>query len=769
MPATFVVKTSGPGSLEGIQVGPTDIVATVAAAHSAWGWIGGITGIQNLFQCVQNPSEEKKLQQLYKEIDLPPASCLVVAQNGVNAIPLQDNNVFGDSLSSKLIGLTICALGYNMKLDTAIRVFMSCLVDNLFQRRLSKLPGSKEALHALLVDNGQIILNAGAIHHLPEAFEQAIAALHMKSPRKPAEIAQYKTPTETLMVHGFLNWLTAGSTLPYWTRSAVVTRIAACLKTVGYSFDDIVLWDGCGERPTPSRSLILVTGGTHQTDQLMHEDLSDTGDLDLVSHYRWETVGALLWNAVKQPSNHVQESFQQDFESIDAAVSHCLDFRWAKMDQEQSQIQAFPVWKASASKSSHIAIRLATILFHESVDYVAVFYERIANEKYLEAAKTTMKPNRRGLDLSNKEIQRFQVISAAVCFAVLAQLAGRSFRNLQHSTMIDLSKMYGLNWLCSEVDTILTGDCTFSRVVTTVAAIHCAKPFPHVASGTLMSLRTMEFESSGESASSSELGNSYHTTNVIGWRSGRYAVLPELLFALEKPLTRSVLGLRCASEFIANIPTRQNGAVRSPLEEPHFNRSSDAFTEEVITEGYDIEAQQISAHDIRPIILGRPRLMEPDKPLYINLERQTAATNEAAVGLCGRLDGESLGFASITTALAVIANSMNNADGQPYHFCHPGEDHKTSSEAADVEKVFNMAPSAYFYRSPSKRTHCGTDQLQHPIYIQVARSTPWTVFLAGAHSFDRCVVFGCPGCAINTGSFNIVERREKPKYLIGYQ
>ena len=129
------------------------------------------------------------------------------------------------------------------------------------------------------------------------------------------------------MIQGFLKWLTTEPTAPYYTRSALVARLAACLKTVGYRLDDIVIWDGCGKRPMPYRSLILVTGGAHQTDRLMHERFTSTENIDLVSHYRWETVGAMLWNAVKQPSDHVQETFQQDFESIDAAVSHCLDFR----------------------------------------------------------------------------------------------------------------------------------------------------------------------------------------------------------------------------------------------------------------------------------------------------------------------------------------------------------------------------------------------------------------------------------------------------------
>lgn len=94
MPATFVVKTSGPGSLQQIQLGPADLVASIAAAHSAWGWIGGITGIQNLLKISHNPSEEKRLQQLFKEIELAPASCVILTQNGLVTIALAGDNGF---------------------------------------------------------------------------------------------------------------------------------------------------------------------------------------------------------------------------------------------------------------------------------------------------------------------------------------------------------------------------------------------------------------------------------------------------------------------------------------------------------------------------------------------------------------------------------------------------------------------------------------------------------------------------------------------------
>lgn len=94
------------------------------------------------------------------------------------------------------------------------------------------------------------------------------------------------------------------------------------------------------------------------------------------------------------------------------------------------------------------------------------------------------------------------------------------------------------------------------------------------------------------------------------------------------------------------------------------------------------------------------------------------------------------------------------------------------SEATDLlslDKMCNMVPSAYFYRSPSKITHFGNRDLQHHIYVQVARSTPWTVFLARMDSLNKRMVFGCSGCATNARLCTWDERAYKSQTLIGCQ
>src|SRR5947207_12989619 len=36
------------GGLQAVQVGAADVVSLISAAHSAWGWIGGLNGVKSI-------------------------------------------------------------------------------------------------------------------------------------------------------------------------------------------------------------------------------------------------------------------------------------------------------------------------------------------------------------------------------------------------------------------------------------------------------------------------------------------------------------------------------------------------------------------------------------------------------------------------------------------------------------------------------------------------------------------------------------------------
>lgn len=45
---TYVWKTQDGLTLEQVQVGPADLIATASAASTAWGWVGGLDGIKTV-------------------------------------------------------------------------------------------------------------------------------------------------------------------------------------------------------------------------------------------------------------------------------------------------------------------------------------------------------------------------------------------------------------------------------------------------------------------------------------------------------------------------------------------------------------------------------------------------------------------------------------------------------------------------------------------------------------------------------------------------
>ncbi|CZR63221.1 uncharacterized protein PAC_13118 [Phialocephala subalpina] len=717
--ATVVVSTPFAGSVQQVQVGPADLVATVTAAHAAWGWVGGLS-----------------------------------------------DEAFGGTLSSKLVGMTFCALAYTMKPRQAIDIFMDFFVDALFKKGLCNYPGSKEALHTFLIDNHQAILNDGAIHHLPEKFQDAISRFEVitgwrgKSPRDPRLVRHFRS-TEATLINGFLRWLVRDIRDPYYTRSAAVARIAACLRCVGYKIGETAIWDGIGQRPSLHRTLILVTGGASETDDLMDESIFQQRPCDLITHYRWNTAGAMLWNSLLQDCEYSHEMFQEDFDDINATLEKSLEFRWTYVDTGVEEIQAFPVWINPRPSSSPTATRIATIFFPESVDRISTLYQRVSNERYLKAALSRKGINAQDASIQSKELHRIQIIAASVCLAVLGKLGGSNFAAIQHSTTINLSYMANIRWLCGEVDAILTGGCVMSRVIKALAAIHCAVEFPE---------RTDWYN---EDFNAANTESNAADSQVVGWRNGRYAILPNLLFAMEKPLEKSILSLQCVDGFIANLPTRRNGALCCPIGLPGPIGFNADFIEEVVKqEGRDPEGQALAHDKIRPIILGPPRLECPDKPLYITLERPPYGSGDPEISICGRLEGESLGHVGIQDILITLALSWHDAEGQPYQACSPREGHEKPSQASDqlpARKVFNMAPSAY-YRYPGIIPRCKEDQEpRHHVYVQVSGDTPWTLFLAGQSSFLNRIVFGCPDCAVNAGANYISSTSNGLRTLIGYQ
>ena len=417
----------------------------------------------------------------------------------------------------------------------------------------------------------------------------------------------------------------------------------------------------------------------------------------------------------------------------------------------------FPIWvEEDEPKASRIAVKLATKFFSESVGRISTHYEKIAKQKYLDVVEPKNNLQRGKISKASPELQRFQTTTASICLAILTQLGGTDYHEIQHSTMIDLSGMDHLKWLCGKIDQILSGDgCGFSEVITALAAMHCAASFP-----------TNNFQNDDISTSDSTL---------VGWRNGKKAILPNLLFDMEAPLVKSALEIRCVDVYIANLPARRDGSIYCPDRLPGALQFSSEFVAQARSDIDDVESQSLALNDPEPIILGQPRLKNPDKPLYISLERPPYGSGEPEISLCGRIDGVSKGNVGIHHILNTLALSWSDEHGFPYNICKSGHQppNKTSTkDQLPAKQVFNM-PASLYCGDSGITPRCSSVQNpqapRHHVYVQVEGDTPWTIFLAGQSAIFNRVSFGCPECAVNTGANCISSVSNGLRTIIGYQ
>ena len=76
-----------------------------------------------------------------------------------------------------MLGLTLCALAYELKYNSAIELFMTYLAPGLLRQEVGLSDGLREALHTQLNDRIDSILNEGAARGLSDRFYGAISAL----------------------------------------------------------------------------------------------------------------------------------------------------------------------------------------------------------------------------------------------------------------------------------------------------------------------------------------------------------------------------------------------------------------------------------------------------------------------------------------------------------------------------------------------------------------------------------------------------------------
>ena len=730
--STWVFRTDS-GSLQQIQIGAADLVAAHSAATSAWGWVGGFAGIRHILANVHNPFSNSTITNVFSCLGFRPSLCQILTFQGV--VYLQDgytDDAFGGDLRTQFLGLTICALAHECGAAQAIHVFMQCLAPALFLQASKGIPGMREALYTQLNDSSKVILNEGATRGLPKQFIQAIVDL-----RLPACYHAFRKFNQTLddpllpeisMIGGLLKWIGKQYEESYFTRSAMVARVAACLKSVGYKIGQIRIWDGNGDPPILNRGVILVIAGSADTDPYIM-DLDALEEQAFTSHYQLSTVGALLINALHFRCDELPESFQTWFENVQNLISANLDFHWEwSTTNDRSSMKIISTWNSPQGRPPSWSTRLASLDFPNFADRVAPCYTLVGSDEMLRVVLKT-KNHWVSHALIPDELIRYRIITASILLAVIGRLAGPGFDNLRHATTLNLAAP---NWITKITQCVNYGmehGFPIYIAVALIASIHCGVDPEELGEGFLTSDATESLN--GE---------------VIGWRNGIYAVVPSLLF--EMAPTLKAVGFRCSDTFIGNLPVHDKGFVRSGHERRLI------FTEPDNRAPRLMEDETRSQAPPSPVV-GPPLAAASDVEMYINIER-IFQTKDPDLCFCGRVGGEVIGVVGVTEILTTLLRSFETQKK-----C-PGHEEVAQAEIMPASFWANMRWVRDRLMSKSMSSH------NHHTYIPVKGNRCWALFLAGHIDSSQGILSdGCFDCAATKRS-NAFEK-EGNLIVIGYQ
>ncbi|KAL8995033.1 MAG: hypothetical protein Q9169_005159 [Polycauliona sp. 2 TL-2023] len=692
---TLVWRTRS-GSLMQTEVGTVDLVNTYSAARTVYGWMGGTDGLRFLLERIPNFLGQRLTDlKLDRSLRLMPFQGYVLTSHGPLVAQMNDpQESFGGDIRTQIIGTSLCALAHECELLTAARLFGRFLMPYLFGG-----PGPVvDALQSQLMENStlQRIVNEGASRGLNRCFVETAAQLNLplatqgwRRTKLGEQDRGYEFLGEVNMIGGFLKWIAQDGNSEYRTRSSCVARIAAYFKAIGYSIGGIETWDGEGTSPHPMgiKSLVLVLGGSSETDKYMeeHQQIPDT---QMVLHYQYSTVGAMLLTALGNAPKIRPEVLQVDFEKIFEYVEDHLMIEYIL---EEGQLHATFHWTRDKKEPTALAVRLAAFYFADSAELVAPCFARIANEKHLdsikEGSKRKMKPKR-------QELGRFRAITAAVAISIISRFAPETFKTAHHATALDLSLPDWLSSVCTILDQ--EKSLPISMVVTLLASVHAA----HDLDGIDALART---------------------NNIIAWRNGIYSVVPSLLLDME--ISKSCFHFVCLDVFWANVKVREDGSIRS------------SFTPSVVS--YPVDNDEYSGNStnrtslerLNDPHLGPANVSAPDCPLYLSLGTPVH-TGEPDLCFVAWINGSVAGTVGIYDVLKALHLSLVEPEACPGH-----------EKPVEVVNIKTSVWAQDMYSRPTSK--------YHPLFVPASGDKCWAIFAAGQRLNEGCrVVFRCPACAI---------------------
>jgi hypothetical protein len=717
----------GSGALLQVQAGLTDIVTAYTAANVLGGWVGGLDGVRNLLKSLQLNLKQRfwgdAVFSLSDKLASHPFTGVLLT--GTGPVPYtvdSDSGIFGGHRPTQLIGLTICALAHECGGPCAVQLFMKCIAPVMFGATDMEL----DAMYTLLNDEYQRILNEGATRGLSARFSAALDAGRLPSAdrewmRSTASSMTDIFPPELNLVGGMLKWVVHERRSTYFTRSSLVARVAVSLREAGYLVGSVHAWDGSDHCSTRfgAFDVVLVLGGsfkTQETDpfQLQYDEQIPT--YSLTHHYSFRTTGGMLCNASLNQANIGPEACQAIFEDIHAKITACLVPKWKVkyVSEIDRRVGVALTWRTGNSEITNraIAVRLASLHFKLLAETIAFCYEDIATQEVLTDVLAYKKSKR--LIKQTKNVTFYRVTTASIILAMVSCLAGQDFDSLRHSTSLMLHNEHWLQNMCACLDKS-ESFLGISQATTLVAAVHAG-----VNSGDIPADKVK---------------------NLVGWRSGIYAVVPSLLLVMQP--TSDAIGIRCVDSFWGNAIVYEDGSIRSGSGSGVLGTTDDLPSYVPDGDGHrQTNNNGASLQRLHGLLVAPPQPGLADTPLYLSLERPVHYHSHD-LALRGRVEGRSVGTVNLIFILETLLHSLE-AKRSP---C-PGH------ETHDI--VYNVKVSRWIAEQSTKVMGG-----QYNTFVPVQNDASWALFLAGETShYHGRIVFGCPQC--------VADPLEKGSVLIGY-
>jgi hypothetical protein len=726
------------GPLAQVQIGLSDVLATISTATSAIGWLGGLDGVHLMLSKAKGyigSGNETHYTNFEDIVEILPqlqdsSFHILTSDHGPvwRSMPNADK-AFGGGKITQIIGTTICALAHELGGPCAIDLFIQFLGCKLFKD--AEMIG---ALHSKLLEDDVLpkLLNEGVTRGLPELFLKSVTSIglpnlnsesyygkpHTSDPAKPVH-------SDLSMVAGLLKWITQRKRDPYLTRSSLVARIAGYLKLIGYNIGSIQLWDGSPpiSRASGPNALILVLGGSEETDYLMTEP-ANFANLGVQLHYTFHTVGSILHQALAPDVMIRSEILQTEFEFIFNFIESHLNcsYRAVSPPQIPESIEATFIWSDTKELPSPIELTLASTHFSMIAKHIAPCYSRIASDKLLK--RVTKSWNQRVIEELTEDDARFRTTTAAIIICLVSRLCSTDFTSVRHSVSLELFSKFGLDQICKILNRGLSSSLSLNEAAGLAAVVHTG----------IMDLWRV-------------LGRIESSDRIIGWRNGMYCVLPSLLLNMEP--SASSVALACKDVFYANLRTHRDGSIRDSdysscmPELKYLRQNTDNLSPQSAIATFQSGQPWIGPAVVRP----------PNRSIYLNIERPMHL-GESDICFAGRLDGNIISIVSVVNVLASIARSL--------------EVPKTCShnDAANASNVLNINTSTWL----EDRSFRPAGTAEIPAYLAIHDSPAWAVFAAGeCANFHHSIVFGCQSCAKEALVRRLDHSREECVVLIGFK